>query len=612
MENICFLENDKNLINADFSARRRFHKSYINIDSRFRVKETCVDEEKECVLSKDPLMFMAKSKKVFIQHEDHPFKNGDKIKLNYIRPKSVTLRSIINTNHTFSIEPNSNVMTINYKHNLSFNYDSDSNLQVEIIGIKGDNDCIGNIPINVINGKHKIHIKIDDTYKPSNDKFYIILPFTRNDEQYYLKKYNFKIVFHYIAGIPIDYFTTDYHCITHVNDDDYCIRLPTKATMDGYYGGSNITVAKIKSIKFGSNNPNKYCIDLGETFNNIVTTRLVNTIFPKTHGYIKIENNIICWNNIDDGDQLHSVNIPNGYYSISELINTIQKTILDNKNQYMEITIDEPSGTVTFRSFKKFNLIQPIIKVTPEIIDLGIVEEIDETDKEYTLIIEHADHHLTQGKEIIIKKSLAHMGIPEHIINKKHIISKIINDNQYEIILPKNSFNLEKERINTKGGFSVEIEVPMLFRLRFDQEGTIGDVLGFKNNITDFNTVIKNSTNGLKLVTNEYIYMIANPLHTINAIGNVKQAFGKIILVNKYGNNNSNLLYDTFVPSEKVYETPIREISQLEIEFLLPDGTLYDFHGLEHSFVIEIVTVNDIPNRSGYSSQTGRNYNPLV
>lgn len=592
------------------SARRRFHKSYINVDSRYRVKETRINEGEECDLESDPLMFKKNSNKLIIGHEDHPFVNGNKIKLNYIKSKAITLRSIIGKKDAFVIEPNSNVMTINYPHELPSNYD-DNNLEVELVGIKGDNNCIGNIPINSINGKHKIHIKVGD-HKASKDKFYIILPFTLNDDPYYLKKYNFKIIFHYISGIPIEYFTNEYHTVLDCDEDSYCIKLPKKALLSVCDGGNNITVTNINCILYGSENPNKYCIDLADTFNNIVTTRLVNTVFPKMHGQIKIDNKNFYWNNIDDGEKLYNIRITNGYYSIKELISKIKCQISENHQQTMNIKLDEPSGSLTFSSHKSFNLMQPIIKVSPEIIDKGVIEEAEEMNKEYILTIEHTDHHLKHGQYVTICGSIAHMGIPAHIINREHIITKIVNNNQYEITLSKNSFNLEKERINTKGGFGVSVNVPMLFRLRFDLEDTIGNILGFENIITDFKAEIINKNNCLKLVTDEYIYMIAEPLYTIKTIDPIKRAFAKIILTDKYGNTNSNLLYDTFVPSEKNYETPIREVSQLEIKFVLPNGDLYDFCGLEHSFVIEIVTVNDIPNKSGFSAQTGRNYNKRV
>jgi hypothetical protein len=72
------------------------------------------------------------------------------------------------------------------------------------------------------------------------------------------------------------------------------------------------------------------------------------------------------------------------------------------------------------------------------------------------------------------------------------------------------------------------------------------------------------------------------------------------------------VLFNTYVNTSRFYEDPLAELDSLEIEFLTPDGFLYDFFGLDHSFMLEIVTVNDIPEGTGISANTGRNYNITV
>ena len=72
------------------------------------------------------------------------------------------------------------------------------------------------------------------------------------------------------------------------------------------------------------------------------------------------------------------------------------------------------------------------------------------------------------------------------------------------------------------------------------------------------------------------------------------------------------VLFNTHISATRYYQDPIHELSQLEIEFYAPNGTLFDFNGLEHSYTLEIVTVNDIPEGTGINANTGKNYNIIV
>ena len=85
-------------------------------------------------------------------------------------------------------------------------------------------------------------------------------------------------------------------------------------------------------------------------------------------------------------------------------------------------------------------------------------------------------------------------------------------------------------------------------------------------------------------------------------VGSVKQAFGKILLNDIPGNT----LFNTFVPATMIFQDPIASISQLDIHFYSPDGSLYNFNNVNHSFTIEIMTKEEIPTDSGISARTGR------
>ncbi len=85
-------------------------------------------------------------------------------------------------------------------------------------------------------------------------------------------------------------------------------------------------------------------------------------------------------------------------------------------------------------------------------------------------------------------------------------------------------------------------------------------------------------------------------------IGPVKEAFAKILLTDIPGNT----LFNTFVSVSMVFQDPISSISQLDLRFYSPDGSLYDFNNVDHSFTLELMTKEEIPDDSGISAKTGR------
>ena len=197
---------------------------------------------------------------------------------------------------------------------------------------------------------------------------------------------------------------------------------------------------------------------------------------------------------------------------------------------------------------------------------------------------------------------------------------------------PSRKFNLLNDRTETGGGVNVFIYIPDTFRLRFDKPDTLGTVLGFRNpgastSITKFGTSISNSdqyafetatnalgqpiiikNNALQMSGDNYIIMVADPIKTFYTLGKVRNAFAKIILCDSPG----RILYNTFVNMFHTFDTPLHELHDLTISFYSPDGTIFDFNGIDHSFTLEIVSLLDIPSNTGLSANTGKNYNQIV
>jgi hypothetical protein len=70
----------------------------------------------------------------------------------------------------------------------------------------------------------------------------------------------------------------------------------------------------------------------------------------------------------------------------------------------------------------------------------------------------------------------------------------------------------------------------------------------------------------------------------------IDDIFAKILLPSGSG----SIYYDTFVSTPKFfYDSPLRELSELEIKFLDDSGDLIEFNGYDHSFTLEILELDE-------------------
>ena len=507
-------------------------------------------------------------------------------------------------------------------------------------------------------------------FTPNDNYFFIILPYIMhnpvNESPYTLREYNFKLFNLSITGIPVNQINASYpitseningyHIIKSVTQNTYTVDVGTRAISNQTLvrgGGKCIFVSKIRNITIGFPNPNQYSVDLGDTLHNVIAVRLISSEIPNTDKAIRDSpperaNNKIYWNDIDDGDYLYSIEIPSGNYAPADLAKILadafyatpritaqdQATrealgITYTDRHFIQPTININTDEVIFKSYKEFILQTPIIEVVPDVSDDPTVPA--DPNVTYQLTINHPNHGMTEpGQTILIQGAVNHKGILGSIINGEKVVTEIIDGNTYRISLPK--FNLIDNRTETGGGVNVFIYIPDFFRLRFDQPDTLGKVLGFRNpgdpiSVTPFDVEISNkdsyefesgknavgqpiqiTNNALQLSGENYIIMVAEPLRTALSIGKVKNIFAKILLCDSPG----KILYNTFVPITHYYEDPLHELFRLNISFLTPDGNLFNFNGVEHSFTIEIITVNDIPEGTGINANTGKNYNTEI
>lgn len=468
------------------------------------------------------------------------------------------------------------------------------------------------------------------------------------------------------AEYPIDSnHIIGYHRVSAVDSQDsFTVSIPKIATLvdesisyidtTGQYvggNGGNIYIAKIEEIQQSFPNPNHYILQLPYIYTQVVYIKMISSEFPNIQDNIistgTKKNNRLYWQNLEDGNVVYYIELDSGTYDpeglqflidkkISEIPRSFSRNINPNNNNIrytqfniIKTNIDQATNIVTFSSYTEAVISKPFTRVSPpiekDVVQIGLLK--------YTITIGQINHRLSRGNKITISGALSYYGIPASVLNGDHYVDTVIDDNQYTIVVQ--DFNLEENIVDTGGGYAVYVLTPNTFRLRFDYSDTMGKLLGFRNvgssiAITKYGSTVTNKdeyekelgideegatityeNNSLLFSADNYILVVCKQIEGIYSFGQNKSAFAKIILPDPYGisgytyNCNDRLALNTYVETPIYFHNPIKYLKTLEFEFYSPDGELYDFNGLDHSFTIEIVTLNDSPKGTGITSFSG-------
>jgi hypothetical protein len=658
----------------------RYNIHCININSANRNLLPIMKIDDTYDLQPNPLNFTNGSNLLQILQSDHEFQVNDRITLTGVLTPVITLRNKVVSGSTiqlgFELTSGSDLMKINYTHQIPETY-TGTDIRVLTSGINGNtasaattNSYFDNIPVNLLNKTHiylPADIALNTIYNPNTDgsvfdpnSFYVQLnkPYIGAFDVSVLSPYNFTIKFTTIAGISLNEINAEYpididhlngfHTIKTISNFGYTVELLSTAVFSSaLIGGSNVQIGKVSDIIDGYPNPNNYTMRLGNTFHNVIGARLISSEFPNTRMAIRnfpenTKNNVLHWNNFDDGDYLYSVEIEPGNYTPDELVTLLESKFLalnrvnydvdngatsttstppyTNKN-IINVDIDTNTNIVTFQSKREAILNRPIIGTIPAITVNTNGNDFNDT---LVLIINHPNHGLNVGDEITLSNSIAQFGIPITAVNTVHIITRVTDENTYRITLE--TVNISTGGTDTGGGIAVNISSPNLFRLRFDQEYTVGGLLGFRNvgsstAIYEYASIIRNKDkyefeqtvnslgesieirqNFIQLSGDDYFLMTTDKLENFTSTGPIKTAFAKIILCDIPGKT----LYNSFVNSYKIRKRQLPQLSELTFKFYAPDGTLFDFQNINHSFTLEITTVQELPKGTNISGKTGR------
>ena len=659
------LNKDKNTDEYNkFYKKEQYHVSLVNIDSSFRNKSPKnIYKSTVNYLPSNPLTFTQNSPIITINYPNHKFSVNDRIiiqnvtGLNYVLSGNIFLFQ--NFSYCFVHVPNNNI-TPNYTTLLN-------KIQIEISIVNSSTMenilYYDNIPINALIGIFDINLPsvVNQTTEISSDilnslgvtsisdldKNYILIqlpfPYYSIDRKSYEIIDFLKIQFYNINGIPINGINSDYpinyqrlqgfQTVTKVIDNNtFNIKTNYNALTTGTGGGSKIQIMYISSTEDGFPEANTYNVRFKKNFNNVVRIELVSTEFPFIDYLVKSsgpnKNNIIYWQQIEDGDTVYSTSIPEGNYDgtnllnvLSQNMNKVPRIISTNEvPKYNNFNINYNSYTqeIKFNGFEITNLPNSLK------IDIITVNSI----RYFRLTINHPKNLINVNDTITISNANAIGIIPATSINTTFTVYQINKTaNSYSVLLGtiaqlSPSSDLGTTLIDSGGG-TTTVQTKSLFRLLFNYSNTIGNVLGFKNTgqtnaITPYNNVISNfgyytldtnlntvgnvTTNHLLLNltgVNNYYLLYINDYELVYNNSSELPSFAKILLSGSPG----DVLYNTFINYPLEFDFPISTLNEIKIKITYGDGTLPDFRNIDHSFTLKITEFVNYPKNTGINSK---------
>lgn len=566
------------------------------------------------------------------------FNINDRVIIQNLKASKVQLKNPI------AIINNDAYVKINHpNHQLKQEYIKYNDIYLNISGVRGnssDGKYFNNISITQFNKKHKIYLTKSENEIVNQDYYYIkidVIPqsnYVDIDNIVTIEMLN-------LYGVPLNLINSNYplndnqlvgyHTILNATSKYVEIQLTTPISIQGLRLGSKFNLTKVINTINSYPNNNQYTVTLKKTLYNISSIKLVNAYFPIAGYLIKTDyNDMFYWQVNNDSDFLYSIKIYQNNYTPSNLKtviqesinqvkrNTITKTFYNdniNKKIYYnpyhicKVSIDEETNLFKIEMFEEVTIPNGIIQ-----------SEVDSDGYTY-LLINYYKHSLIIGDTIEIFDSLPSNNIPLNIINKKHIITSIVDTNNFKIKLPL--FNSETTSTNG-GGMTFRIRKPLNFRLLFDKSNTVGKVLGFRNvgdvkAITPFKSIIRNDEpyeqdflfneigegildeskiiipnhNVLYSDKNHYILICSDILESkydgdalISGFSeNIKNILAKI----DYDNDVGKYVYNTFTNFIEKLSLNIPQLTTIDFTIYNADGTLYEQTNMEHSFILEIV-----------------------
>jgi hypothetical protein len=607
----------------------KFKVTRINVDSRYRNKDPKnILDSVQHFLPNNPFFFQKGSNLLTIYDPNHNYNYDDKIVLMNLNISSISSKIVFEKNNFY--------VKVEYlNHNMNHNYNYIILIE-NFIGNSQNNTLFDNVPVNYLNKIHNV-LFTNGKDMANNDYFYIqinIKPSINNNSVVDVKLYS-------LNGIPLNNIKSNYPIninqsqssvtISNILSNNYYqVSLSKNATVGltnnsdinnliNGVGGSDIVISKIVDVIEGFPDSNHFKFNLGRNFKNVKKIKLLSTEIPNTEKMVKDyppskKNNLLYWQNVDDGDYIYSVEITPGNYTTDELSSEIQSqinkiprinpittnssVIIYLNDHFVTVAINQNSNLFSVSYYTTVILSQAIIKST-----YNFEDGFDR------IIVHHPSHKLNSNDTILIQNALATEGIPTSTLNGTFVIESIIDVDNYQIKLDK--YNKQIDVTVTNGGDAVKVLTPLQTRLLFNNINTIGSLLGFRN-VGDYNAItiysktitntieyeLDSNLNSLGIYTSNiisnllfnfngdnYIYLTMNYIFSDSIdIKGIKNIFAKLL----FSGDPNSVIYNDFIQIGEEFIDPIYSLNEIEFFFYTPDGLLYDFNNINLSFTIEI------------------------
>lgn len=435
---------------------------------------------------------------------------------------------------------------------------------------------------------------------------------------------------------------------------------------NNFFTGKNIQIGKIEGFIESFQSSNNFTIFLNRTYINVAEIKIISSEIPnvqinifgneinnnynilinslplKTFSGLNSNivnnqqlNNRFYWENILD-DGIYYIELETGNYTYALLKQTIEhkvsltkrKPINKNDNLVLynniEVQFITETNTSMFVMYDVYNIPNSFVEFTnlsTQIVNLFKI-------KIYT-----KQHNLKIGDKINIEGALSYYVIDEKYINSKngHIVSNVFNEDNFEITI--SNINTIDNVDDTKGGFNIQLKKKAIFRLYFNFQDTFGKLIGF--NFVGYNNAITNYSNAFPYytITNKQTYysdissiLIANnnlpPQNLITDFSNEQYTYLLLLIDGLNNNNNPNgpsyfykflinqppgsYLFNTFVNSPVYFNPPIRNLNELKLTLVYPDGSLVNMGNLNYSLTFEITTLNNAPENTNINTNMAR------
>jgi hypothetical protein len=436
---------------------------------------------------------------------------------------------------------------------------------------------------------------------------------------------------------------------------------------DSFFTGKNIQIGKIDGFVKAFESANYFSIFLNKTYVNVAEIKIISSEIPNiqtninknyddvndlnakdslsnqynTEQFININsstqnfNNKLYWENILD-EGIYSIDLETGNYTYELLKEIIEYKVsltkriplepTDNLVLYnnMEVTFIKEIDETRFTMFDIYSIPNSFVELKSDTSSLQ---------NSYTIKIFCIKHNLKIGDTVHINNSIDYYVIDKSYINSKegHKVSNILNDDYFEITIK--NINPIVDVGNTKGGYSLQLKKKAIFRLFFNYKDTFGKLIGFRlvgfeSSITSYSNLFPYNT-----ITNKQPYY--NDVGSILIVNNNispeilastfenEEYYYFLLLVEGLNNNNNpngpsyfykflinqppgNYFFNTFVNSPVYFNPPLRNLNELTLSLVNPDGSLVNMGNLNYSLTFEITTINNAPENTNINTNMAR------